>query len=288
MDNLQYWFQAFGGYEGIGKDANGNWYEGFFDEGTQECLVWLKKLYDEKIMDQEFTTMANAEVRNKFLSGKGASSLDYYVKWPTMNKEVRKFDPNAELSVQVTLTGPHGDVGGALNEAGQNGYALSKDSKHPQEAVDLIGFLHYSLDGVIGKVFGLRNVLWELDSNGVMQATERGTELNWKPKEWGWFNNAIPGFEAPGPIKFPPETQQWVDGTFELADRMMANLGDKYYPPVGKSKIYDRQNQALNTLRHELYVKIIMGIMSPPEAMEEFQALWNSINGDLMLQELNQ
>lgn len=73
LDPLAIWFGAPNGW---GEDANGELQPAFMTDEYMEALKFMKKLYDEKLINQDFATYDASKWDEQFLQGKAGMIID--------------------------------------------------------------------------------------------------------------------------------------------------------------------------------------------------------------------
>jgi putative aldouronate transport system substrate-binding protein len=88
------------------------------------------------------------------------------------------------------------------------------------------------------------------------------------------------GFKFPGEEAYPAYANLMKDES--------KYVGIKPVIPLGASPTYDKVGPSLIAKRQELALKMIMGTTSIDDGYKEYAKYFQSINGDQMVQELNQ
>jgi putative aldouronate transport system substrate-binding protein len=285
MDNMPFFYSSFGAYDEFIKDKKGKYYDAFNSAEMKECLKYLNRLYAEKILDQEFPTTDNTVLRNNLISGKAAINIDYDNRYFYYIGEITRLNQGSKPNLQplFRLTGPKG-LGGTLNEAIQDAYAVSPKSKAPQAAVDVIAWMYYTPDGLKAVRVGLPGKHYVIEGNSAKltpQAESGGMSLDLTQvmKMFVDVDKLNFGF------KFPNEE---LNTTYlNLTKDISKYSGPKYVVPAGASAIYDRVGPSLVKKRQELALKMILGTSSIEDGFKEYEAFFKSINGDALLKELN-
>jgi putative aldouronate transport system substrate-binding protein len=285
MDNMPFFYSTFGAYDEFIKNKRGKYYDAFNSPEMKECLKYVNRLYKEGILDKEFPTCDNTTLRNNLISGKAAVNLDYDNRYFYYYGEITRLTPNIkpDLHPLFRLTGPKG-LGGTLNEAVQDAYAVSPKSKAPQAATDLIAWMYYTPDGLKAVRIGLPGKHYTIEGNNAKltpQAESGGMTLDLTQvmKMFVDVDQLNFGF------KFPNED---MNSTYlKLTKDISKYSGPKHVVPAGASPTYDRVGPSLVKKRQELALKMILGTSSIEEGFKEYEAFFKSINGDQIIKELN-
>lgn len=287
LDNLPFFYHSFGVYDEFIKDKKGKYYDVFNTPDMKACLTWLNKMYKDGVLDKEFPTNDNTVLRNNLISGKAVANIDYDIRYFYYLTEIQRLDPNAKPVLQpiFELKGPKG-FGGTLNEACQDALAVSSKSKYPQEAVDLIAWAYYTVDGQKAMQVGLPGKHYVVE-NGVAKVTPQAEaggmslDLQQLLKRQVSVDDLLKGFG----FTFP---NQENFGTYiNLTKEVSKYTGRKEVITMGQSAIYDKVGPSLVKKRQEIALKAIIGTVSIEDAFKEYDAFFKSINGDQIIKELN-
>ena len=88
-----------------GVDDSGKLMPDFTFPGYMDAMKYIKRLYDEKLINQDFTVTTPAQQDEKFLNGKGGMMIGNIFAKPD---NIKKVNPNAELDVFNRIQGPRG------------------------------------------------------------------------------------------------------------------------------------------------------------------------------------
>lgn len=169
-------------------DADGGYIATQLNDGTLEAVDYLRSLYADGTLAQEFPAIKSAQAIELFTSGAGASYLrsiwwDY--DW---EQTMKKTDENAQI-INLTLQGPvHAAV--ELNTGVSGGFYISK--KVPEEKV--LKILDYfeksaSVEAYDLAYFGVEGVHHTVEPDGAKKMTELGSkEINVTSKGAGVLN----------------------------------------------------------------------------------------------------
>jgi len=285
LDNLPFLYNSFGAYPEFVKNKKGKYYDSFNTPEMKEAHKYINRLYKAGILDQEFPTNDNSAMRNKLISGRAASALDYDRRYFNYMEEILNIDPNskANLIPIFKLVGPTGK-GGTLNEAIQDAYMVASTSKYPEAATNFIAWMCYTAEGIRTVMVGVPGKHYVVE-NGVAKVTpqaEAGGEvlsMNSVTQTFVDVEDMNLGF------KFPDNDKYSI--FLNLTKDVNKHTGPKYVITAGSSPIYDRIAPSLTKKRQELGLKMIIGAMSIEDAYKEYDAFFKSINGDQIIKELN-
>lgn len=253
LDNLPFFFNPFGAYYGIGIDENGKYYDGFNTPEAREALLYVAKLYQEKILDQEFLTNENATIREKLISGKAASAIDYFNRYIYFVNESGKVNESTDFIPIYELKGPNGH-GGNLNEAIQDVICISSKTKYPEKAMEVIKFYFYSQEGVKLRCLGVEDKHYTIE-DGFIKPTEKAKNSGYKYDiyQFMFYYPQISDFE----FRWDEKTESLLPSQLKFAQEANKHLGPKYLCPEENPsymiKTYLRTRKKLMRFHQRLY-----------------------------------
>ncbi|MGT2784246.1 extracellular solute-binding protein [Streptococcus merionis] len=109
IDTIATWFGA--GNAWI-TDDKGNLKPSFDSKEYREALKWIKKMYDEGLINQDFATLSADDWNNQFISGKGGIIIDTYSRFYTIQTALKDADQEnfgKQITVVGSLESPNGD-----------------------------------------------------------------------------------------------------------------------------------------------------------------------------------
>ncbi|MBN1525129.1 MAG: extracellular solute-binding protein [Spirochaetales bacterium] len=281
IDNLQYFYNAFGGYANI-YEKDGKHIDGFNTPEVKEALVYIKKLYDAKILDQEFVTNENNKMRENLFTGKTAAAIDYYNRYSYYMSNAESSGNASEFIPMYTLVGPKGTKG-TLNEAIQDAWVISASCKNPDRAFDLVQALAFDPEVLTISQIGVKDLHYTIE-NGVAGSTEKAkaTGASFNP---GYLFAA--NVDVKVPFKWDDATEKSFAKQLAVAKEVEAFKGPAYAIPVWKSDKLAEVNLSVKKKREEIASKIVLGTTSLEAGMKEYEEYWNSIEGPAILEQCN-
>lgn len=149
-----------------GIDESGNLKPDFMFPEYKDSMKYMKRLYDEKLINQDFTVTTPAQQEEKFLNGKGGMLIgNIFAK----QDNIAKINPNAVLDVFNRIEGPKG----TFNYGGTgiaNLYLFPKTSvKTEDELKQILAFFDKLLEPDVYKLFnGVEGVHYKkVDENTI-------------------------------------------------------------------------------------------------------------------------
>jgi putative aldouronate transport system substrate-binding protein len=283
IDNLQFFYNSFGGYAGVLPDKDGKYYDGFNTKETKEAITYLAKLYKDGILDKEFITTENAKMREMLIAGTSASNVDYYNRYVYYAPSSAKSNSQTEFQVAYGLKGPTGKSGN-LNEAIQDAIVVSAKSKNVERAYKLAEYISFNKDGVKAAKLGVEGKHYTV-SNGVRTISEKATNSGYTNTAEGFLTSHAP-MDCLN-FKWDVDTEKYLPRQIEIQKENLNHLGPKIVIPAGKSMIYNNNLAGYKQKMEETATKIILGTASLEDAFKDYEAYWKSINGEEMLKQLN-
>lgn len=253
-------------------------------EGMEEYIQFMQKLYAEGLLDPEWPINDHAQARDKFASGKAAIMASYGwgvsgVLVPTM-----KDDFNTEIALIMGLEGKDGQKGAWVEATGVGFYiAIPKASKNKEHAMT---YLDLKLEPTQFKktAIGDENVHWETKDGKMEPILPIFTD---ERNNADWFNTSTIDKDY---------AEYWL-----LRTRKDVNLGNTFAamqeqvdygkseattlaPPLEASAKY---HQRLLTLEKDYIINAIADPKSA-ESYSDFLKKWNSEGGQESTVEYNE
>jgi putative aldouronate transport system substrate-binding protein len=285
--NFQIFYNFFGAYGGILPGGNGAYYDGIQADQMKQALLWVKGLYDQGLLDPEFITNENANMREKLCAGKAAADIDYTSRYSYYVQTSGEVGASTDFIPVYTLTGPGGKFGN-LNESGNEAMCLSSTNKNVEASMDIINYLFFTEEGRKLDALSVEGVHYDIADRILVprkEAVSSGYSIEYNRLSDGWaevpFKNL--GFSFQG-----------------ISDEVLSNmlnytakaLGPQYLGPMikipmGFSPLYDENVASYNANLYEMATKIVLGTQSIDAAYADYARFWRSINGDEMIRQLN-
>ena len=285
IDNFQYFMNSFGAYAGIYKNADGTYVDGMQEPQMVDALNYLRDLYTNGVLDQEFITTENATMREYVYTGKAACDIDYVANYS--NYVIQSEAAGAATDVQpiYMLAGPDGK-GGGLNESIQTAWCISSECKDPEAAMRVIEAL--VTDPEMHAAFyntGVEGVHYTIE-NGQAVATEKAANSGYSIKYNYLTDSFIPDFSS---LAYQPDekTKETLEVQKGYIEEAMKLRGDKQMIPSNVSTLYDETAASITSTWKEVVSQIVLGSTSVEDGLKSYKNFWDSVDGDTMLKELN-
>jgi putative aldouronate transport system substrate-binding protein len=265
------------------KESNGKITHMVENPAMKDYLAFMKKLYDEKLIDPEWSINQSNKVIENFTSGKAAAMMNGYYNAPTIVNALTKNFPNAKIAIVPPLKGDSGKAA-AVGSGGISFYAAIP--KWAENKEEVIKYLDLKLDKEIFKGAAL-------GQEGVHYKVENGNYLPILPKFNDEWNNASSFLTGVDEKNYPIYWQARVRKDPILTDvylQIQNNAKDitvvdplAYAPPIDAIA---KNNQKLNKFMEDTFIKYIAGA-EPLENYDKFLAQWKADGGDEMIKAAN-
>lgn len=284
--NFQIFYNAFGAYGGILPDENGVYYDGIQTQEMKDAFAFIKTLYDEGLMDAEFITNENSNMREKIYAGTAVSDVDYTSRYINYLQSASSVGAPTDFTPMYSLVGPNGDLG-TLNESGNEAVCVSVDCENVDAAMNLVHYLFFTEEGRMLYTLGVEGVHYDIVDNVLTpreDAVAAGYAVGLSDLISGW---AAVDIQSLGFQFADTETAQ-IDKNIEITNKAnVSYVGPLIKIPMGKSTLYDENVATYNSNLYEMATKIVLGSQTIDEAYADYEQFWKSIQGDKMLEELN-
>lgn len=295
-------FGAFGITPGYFTEKDGKFSNYDIDPKMKEALQYLQKMYAEGLIDKEFATIKEEQLRAKLYSGKLFSWMGW---WSTPNdydtqvetNELKKSGklasdgklpdqsnvPFKYLSLNSSLVGPDGKAVAPAGAPFGQMNAISAKTKDPKKVLAIIEN-SLSLENQMLTVWGIEGEDYKID-NGKMKVVTDLIDPKTQQDKNGNFRGIQSYLFAPGlkgwpryleslPLRHSQALDVAINNKFQITDA--SNYLDS---PTKITKLVE-----LNTLRDSVFTQIIMG--ADIKKFDEFAEKWKSQGGTQILTEL--
>jgi len=288
VDNFQFFYNSFGAWGGVCL-KDGKYIDGFQTPEMAQALAYIHTLYTDGILNKEFITTENSQMREKTYTAQSASDIDYITNYINYVQQTAAAGKSTEMQVIYKLVGPNGD-GGSLNEATQVAWVVSAKTKNPEAAFKVIESI--VTDPELYPAFygiGIEGKHYTLDANKQITPTDKAKNSGYK-YTLNYLSDSFLDIDLKT-LSFKL-SDQMIDGINKqraCIKEAAQYLGPNHSAdvPVGVSESYDRVSPSIKSNRESIATKIVVGNLSVEDGMEEYKNFWNSINGPKILDELN-
>ncbi|BFT72066.1 extracellular solute-binding protein [Paenibacillus sp. P36] len=295
-------FGAFGVTPGYFTEKNGTFSNYDIDPKMKEALLYLQNMYAEGLIDKEFATIKEEQLRAKLFSGKLFSWMGW---WSTPNdydtqvetNELKKsgklasdgklpdqsFQPLKYLTLTDSIVGADGKAVAPAGAPFGQMHAVSAKTKDPKKVLSIIEN-SLSLENQMLTVWGIEGEDYKIDNAKMKLVTDLLDPKTQQDKN-GNFRGVQSYLFAPGlkgwpryleslPLRQSQALDIAINNKFQITDA--SNYLDS---PTKIAKLVE-----LNTMRDSVFTQIIMG--ADGKKFDEFVEKWKSQGGAQILSEL--
>ena len=297
-------FGAFGVTPGYFTEKDGKFSNYDIDPRMKQALQYLQKMYAEGLIDKEFATIKEEQLRAKLYSGKlfswmgwwsTASDYDTQIETSELKKSGKLAadgnlpnqadQPFKYLTLTGSLTGPDGKAVAPMGAPFSQMHAISAKTKDPKKVLGIIE-QSLSLDNQMLTVWGIEGEDYKIENGKMKLATDlidpktqldkngnfRGTQgYLFAPGLQGW-----PRYLESLPVRNAQALDIAIHNPYQITDA--SNYLDS---PTKIAKLVE-----LNTMRDSVFTQIIMG--GDIKKFDEFTEKWKSQGGTQILKELEE
>ncbi|WP_079908728.1 extracellular solute-binding protein [Paenibacillus sp. 32352] len=297
-------FGAFGVTPGYFTEKDGKFSNYDIDPRMKQALQYLQKMYAEGLIDKEFATIKEEQLRAKLYSGKlfswmgwwsTASDYDTQIETSELKKRGKLAadgnlpnqadQPFKYLTLTGSLTGPDGKAVAPMGAPFSQMHAISAKTKDPKKVLGIIE-QSLSLDNQMLTVWGIEGEDYKIENGKMKLATDlidpktqldkngnfRGTQgYLFAPGLQGW-----PRYLESLPVRNAQALDIAIHNPYQITDA--SNYLDS---PTKIAKLVE-----LNTMRDSVFTQIIMG--GDIKKFDEFTEKWKAQGGAQILKELEE
>lgn len=295
-------FGAFGVTPGYFTETDGKFSNYDIDPKMKDALLFLQKMYKEGLIDKEFATIKEEQLRAKLYSGKLFSWMGW---WSTAND----YDTQVETSEQIkskklgasdklpdqsgqpfkylaltgSLTGADGKAVAPAGAPFSQMTAISAKTKDPKRVLAIIED-SLSPENQMLTVWGIEGEDYKIENGKMVTVTDLLDPATKQDKN-GHYRGIQSYLFAPGlngwpryleslPLRFSQSLDVAINNPFQITDA--SNFLDS---PTKIAKLTE-----LNTMRDSVFTQIIMG--GDIKKFDDFVEKWKSQGGTQILSEL--
>ncbi|MBX4148144.1 extracellular solute-binding protein [Paenibacillus lautus] len=221
MYELQGFFSAAGLKQRYVETADGKLDVPYSTDAAIPVYEWLNKLFEEGILDPNFTTNDTGKMRDLFLTDR-VGMITYWDAWVGMLNNTRhEQDPNTKFEAKGLPGAADANGNHMLRRGDPDVWVIPVNAEHPKTAFEFIEWWH-SEEGITLGSLGIKDVDYTVD-NGKYELTQTGKEHASDHGVPFWYNrNVEPPF---GKLPGVQEAQDLVDqyASLELTPPNWAN-----------------------------------------------------------------
>ncbi len=299
FDNI---FGAFSVTPGFFTEKDGKFSNYDIEPQMREALLFLQQMYKEGLIDKEFATIKEEQLRTKLYSGKLFSWMGW---WSTpggydtqieTNMLIKSGDLKADgtlpdqsnepykyLTLTDSLVGPDGNAVAPAGAPFSQMNAISVKTKDPKKVLAIIEE-SLSHENQMLTVWGIEGEDYKVE-NGTMKAVTDLVDPTTMKDPDGHFRGIQSYLFAPGlngwpryleslPLRFAESLGTAINNKYQIRD-----ASNYLESPTKIAKLVE-----LNTMRDSVFTQIIMG--GDIKKFDDFAEKWKSQGGSQILSEL--
>lgn len=281
FDNLAIWFGAPNKW---GEAEDGTLQPAHLTDEYFEAVKFVKKLYDEKLVNQDFATYDGNKWDEQFLSGKAGVIIDVADRARRDASNIASIDPNAKVGVFGYVKKDASSEPRTLPTSGYAGYYVFPKSALPSD--DDLDFVLTMMDKCNDQEalnlmnFGIKDRHYTVGTDGYITVTDDNTLT----KEYADLNQFATGIiETELKKKYTTDVAEKVDEVYKSnEDYVVANPAE---PLV--SDTYSRKGPQLDSIISSANTKYIVGQIDEAGYKAELER-WRQQGGDDYIKEINE
>ncbi|MCM3112171.1 extracellular solute-binding protein [Lederbergia lenta] len=257
----------------------------FFEHPSfEQGLVFLRKLWDEKLLDLEFLLNDTQQREQKFYQGKvGFMEAPLYRHVNRIEGNLQKVDSNGKLGYMHPPAGPDGTRGMSIAKKSGLFTGVTKKAANPEKAAKFIEFM-VSEEG---------RELLQLGIEGV-HYTKNGDEIIYHEEEREKDSFASDGWSHPlawGSVAWPlsenylPQTEPESDRAKESVEIATENMIPNLVNVTTNEEI--ENNSILDEIFNQYFIEMITGKIDIEEGMAKLSEKWRDQGGNKVLDAVN-
>lgn len=285
VPNFDFVFYAYGlKYGDWALDSGGNAIPRFEDPSFKKGMAYLKKLWDEKLLEPEFMLNDNQMKEQKFYQGKaGMMDASLFRHVNRIESSLKKVNPNGQLGYMAPPAGPDGQRG--MSKVPKSGLftAVTTGAKNPKKAAEFIEFM-LSKDGRDLLELGIENVHYTKEGDTIKYNEEERAKdsfasngwahpLAWGSVAWPLTNNYLPHTE--------PQIDRAKDSVKIASQYMVPNLLNVTVPSETEF------GGVVNGIYLQYFTNMLIGKIDIESGTAELSKKWRDQGGNKILEEVN-
>ena len=285
VGNFDFIFYAYGRpYADFALNDKGEVIPWFEHESFALGMQYLRKLWDEKLIDPEFMLNSKEKMEEKFYQSKAGFMTTYLFRHVNrLEGNLKKLVPEGKLGYSLPPKGPNNDFG--YSGANKDGLftAVTVNCKAPDKAMALIDFL-VSKEGEELVRLGIEGVHYTKDGDKILYNEAEREKDSFAAN--GWCHPLAWGSLAwPIDAMYLPETEPDRDRAVESAKL----AGESIKPNLVKSKpnAQVEYGKMVEDVYNQYFIDMLTGKLSLETGIPELSQKWRSQHGDEILAEAN-
>ncbi|WP_165452676.1 extracellular solute-binding protein [Paenibacillus thalictri] len=263
------------------KEEGGKFTPAFMTDEYLQALKYIKRLYDEKLINQDFVVTEEQQMNTMFNQGKAGVNLGLFDDVGKIQLELKKINPQAKIAIVDTIAGPKGQH--IWSQPGYTGvYLFPKSSvKTEAELKDILAFFDrmQEPDAVNLLTWGVEGKQYKVNGGKAEKTVPDDT-----------FNNDMLGL---GELRIDDGSKELVmtgedplttQGKQLIKDNAKLVVSNPALSLYFESPTWSQKSNELRKIASDGTVKFIMGKIDENE-WKKVQDDWRKAGGDKVLTE---
>lgn len=283
-------FKTLGSYFGVPNNwalTNGRLVPEFATDSYIKTMDFVKKLYEEGLVNKDFPVTSKSVQRYMIISGKAGVYIGSMSDAPRLLEETRQVNPNAQFTVINRIAGPQGER--VWSNPGNTGMFLfsKKSIKTEDQLKQALAFFDRTMDKDVSNLlyYGMENEHYKLINGMVSIPTEMFKRVN--EEVTPLLSLMIANISNPNLYK---RSEEGTDPFLWQVSKLVEDNSNILVPDptVGlSSPAYDARSLDLNSIISNATYNYILGKLDAAGFRKELDN-WRERGGNQVIQELEE
>lgn len=255
----------------------------FMSDGYMETMKFMKKLYDEKLMNDDFAVTSKNQQWEKFTNGDAGVYIGNMVDAKNLYNTAVKINPDIELDIINRIAGPDGEHR-VWSQAGHNGiFAIPVTAvKTEEEVKQILAFFDQLAEAEMWDLMnlGIEGTHYTKMSDGYYQQNEDAAEL--RENEVRALNSLVAIETSTLKPYEDPLREKYEELTLDNLDIIVPNPAEAL-----DSQTFIERGNELKKLIDDATYKFILGSIDEAGFQAEVEK-WRNSGGDKIIEEYNE
>ena len=285
-DKFDFIFYAFGcPYADYSLDNSGNVIPNFEHDSFKEGMKYIKKLWDENLIEKEFTLNDVQSMENKFFQSKfGVVPEWLFRNYNRIQTSLQSVNPDGKLGFMDPPEGLDGKKGMRGQSRGGIITSITNACKNPEKASKFIEFL-VSPEGRDLLQLGIEGTHYTKQDGKIIYNEDERAKDQFSPNGWA-HPLAWVSVIAPIDAKYLPETEPQRQKALESVDVATRNIVPNLIPVNVDSQV--ELGSVLGDIFDQYFIEMLTGKIDIDKGVDELSKKWRQQGGDKVLQEASE
>jgi len=286
IGNFDFVFYAYGlPYGDWALDENGNVIPKFEHPAFKQGMEYLKKLWDEGLIEKEFMLNDRVMMEEKWYQGKaGFLTAALYRHVSRLEGNLQQVNPEGKLVFMAPPAGPEGKRGMATK--GKNGMltGITMACKNPEKAAKFIELL-VCPEGRDLLTLGIEGIHYTKDGDKINYIEEERAKDGFAAN--GWAHPLAWGHVTwPLESRYLPQTEPQRERALESVEIATKNQVPNLIPVTTDAEV--EYGGVVNEIYNQYYMDMLLGKINIDTGLAELSKKWREQGGDKILQAVQQ